>query len=376
MRLYKGYKAVTILLALCMLFSSVVFAADGQTRIYSDEKIVAEQGIVTVPVYIENNPGIFKFTVSIQYDKNVLEPVPDSEVKGDVAPMVLANPSYMDKPDTRVGCVHASNFSGDGLLFTYQYRVKEGATGQTTLNIGVTENSVRRLEENLETTVVKCEGSTTTVLLGDNPTPPTSAVTTPPTAAPTEPHASLKADAASIRYMAPVSETSFAPERPATRYEVVEALYALLDFQNIADMDRFPDVDDAHKAMVNALAQTPILDGYPDGTFGGANNITRAEFVKMMSVAAGMKIGENIGTGFSDVTGHWGQAYIAAFVDASLIYGYPDGTFKPDNNVTRAEVVAIINRVIGTEKADAAAQRFDDLTREHWAYGDIMAVAK
>lgn len=68
--------------------------------------------------------------------------------------------------------------------------------------------------------------------------------------------------------MAPANDTSFAPDRAATRYEVIEALYELLDFTNLEDTNLFTDVDEAHRAMVNAFAQTPIIDGYPDGTFG------------------------------------------------------------------------------------------------------------
>lgn len=110
-----------------MALSLGVFAAEGQTRIYSEDQFNAAPGNeLTVPVYIENNPGIACFMVSILYDKNVIEPVADSEVVGDIAPMVMANPSYMNKPETRVGCIHYDNFTGDGLLFTYKFRVKEG----------------------------------------------------------------------------------------------------------------------------------------------------------------------------------------------------------------------------------------------------------
>lgn len=381
MRLLKITKAVAVLLLMSMALSLGVFAAEGQTRIYSEDQFNAAPGDeITVPVYIENNPGIACFMVSILYDKNVIEPVADSEVVGDIAPMVMANPSYMNKPETRVGCIHYDNFTGDGLLFTYKFRVKEGApAGKTTLTFSTVPDSTAHLNEKYLAEPVDCAGATSTVAVsGGSVTDPTSNPTSNPTANPTgAPAFELKANADSLPYMAPANDTSFAPDRAATRYEVIEALYELLDFTNLEDTNLFTDVDEAHRAMVNAFAQTPIIDGYPDGTFGGANNITRAEFVKVLSVAAKVDIDTALKAEFSDIAAdHWANAYIASFVKAGYIYGYPDGTFMPESNITRAEVVAIINRVTGMKKADGAAQRFDDLQPGHWAYGDVSAAAK
>lgn len=368
-------KAIAIVLILCMAFSIGVFA-EGQTRIYSEAEISAEAGSeFTIPVYIENNPGIYCFTISITYDEDVVEAVEGSEQAGDILPTVVGNPTYMNTPDTRVAGLNVDNVAEDGLLFTYRFRIKEGVSaGQTTLSINATTDSVRHLEQDLTTTAVKCAGSTCTVRIGG--AAPTTEPTANPTANPETPSFSLKADAENIKYMAPVSDTSFEPDRAATRYEVSEALYALLDFSGLEETDRFADVDEAHREMVNALAQTPIIDGYPDGTFGGEKSITRAEFVKMVSIAAGIEQ-SGAHTEFTDLAPeHWASPYIAAFVAGGYIYGYPDGTFLPESEITRAEAVAIINRVLGVQKANDAAPRFSDLPAEHWAYGDIMAAAK
>ena len=372
-------KVIAIVLVLCMALSLGVFA-EGETRIYSEAEINAAAGSeFTVPVYIENNPGIYCFTVSITYDEDVVEAVEGSEQAGDILPTVLGNPTYMNTPDTRVVGINVDNVADDGLLFTYRFRIKEGVSaGQTTLSISTTTDSVKHLEQDLTTTVVDCAGSTCTVNIGTAaPTSePTSDPTSNPTANPEMPSFALKADAQTIKYMAPVSDFAFEPDRAATRYEVSEALYELLDFSGLEEADRFSDVDEAHREMVNALAQTPIIDGYPDGTFGGGQSITRAEFVKMVSVAAGIEQG-GAQTEFTDLAPeHWASPYISAFVAGGYIYGYPDGTFLPESEITRAEAVAIINRVLGVQKADDAAPRFDDLPADHWAYGDIMAAAK
>ncbi len=57
------------------------------------------------------------------------------------------------------------------------------------------------------------------------------------------------------------------------------------------------------------------------------------------------------------------------------IKGYPDGTFKPDNNVKRSECVALINRALGIKPINDSIRGFADVDKNHWAYGDIMAAS-
>ena len=64
---------------------------------------------------------------------------------------------------------------------------------------------------------------------------------------------------------------------------------------------------------------------------------------------------------------------IDAFATKGYVSGYPDGGFHPDDKVTRAEVVSVINRMVGT-KAISLSQKYVDLAPTHWAYSQIMAV--
>ena len=84
--------------------------------------------------------------------------------------------------------------------------------------------------------------------------------------------------------------------------------------------------------------------GYTDGTFGGQNEISRAEFIAMLARFGNIQKGS---CDFTDVPkNHWAYDSIATATKAGWVKGYTDGTFKPEQSITRAEAMAIINRVL------------------------------
>jgi hypothetical protein len=99
------------------------------------------------------------------------------------------------------------------------------------------------------------------------------------------------------------------------------------------------------------LAALDVLNGYPDGTFKPDNAITRAEFAAVAVRSMGLENAAQFAAGpteFSDVpANHWASGYINVAVDQEIINGYPDGTFKPNQNVTYAEALAMVVRVLG-----------------------------
>lgn len=77
----------------------------------------------------------------------------------------------------------------------------------------------------------------------------------------------------------------------------------------------------------------------------------------------------------ADIKGHWAQRQITAWADKGLAAGYPDGTFKPDNQITRAEFVTLVNRAFNKQDAGARID-FTDINPSHWFYGEVtVAVA-
>lgn len=129
---------------------------------------------------------------------------------------------------------------------------------------------------------------------------------------------------------------------------MVVSMFSTVAFaQNVT----FSDVAEDHpfyQAIYN-LVNRGVLNGYEDGTFKPDNTITRAEFAKviMVSEIGDANIPSNTTSKFSDTSSHWANKYIAAAVNAGIINGYPDNTFKPDNTVTYAEAIKMAVCALG-----------------------------
>lgn len=108
----------------------------------------------------------------------------------------------------------------------------------------------------------------------------------------------------------------------------------------------FNDVSTSHWAFpaINHLTKNIILNGYLDGTFKPENNITRAEFAKII-VSATDTFDINATSSFTDVPqDEWYYSYVSAAYKMGYITGYPDGSFNPDANISRADICTIVHR--------------------------------
>ena len=178
---------------------------------------------------------------------------------------------------------------------------------------------------------------------------------------------SLKKEASTIKYIV-TSDDKFYPDSAMTRYEILSALNRLFDIETIGLKSNFSDVTDEYADIVDLFVGANIIDGYPNNTFGGEIGITRAEFVKILSIMLDAK--EENTSAFNDISGHWCEKYINSFATLKLLSGYPDGSFKPDNIITRAEVIAVLNRITQNANSDEKLP-FKDIDENHWAYRDI-----
>lgn len=118
---------------------------------------------------------------------------------------------------------------------------------------------------------------------------------------------------------------------------------------------------------VSELSEKKFILGYPDGTFKPNNPVTRAEFATI--IARALDLGTDSAS-FKDTGTHWAKGYIGAVLSAGIMKGYPDGTFKPNNNITRAEIATAIVRAFEFDETSAAYVPFKD-TASHWAIDEI-----
>ena len=154
----------------------------------------------------------------------------------------------------------------------------------------------------------------------------------------------------------------------------------LKEMKGISTADDIDDVDDDawYATAVNTLASMGILEGIGQDLFAPDKAITRAEFTTIAMRFANLDVeGENIFTDVSEDA--WYYDYVVASVKYGWINGYPDGTFRPDSTITRAEVTAITNRMLGRaadeDYVDANSnilREFTDLDTSLWAYYDIV----
>ena len=167
-----------------------------------------------------------------------------------------------------------------------------------------------------------------------------------------------------------------------TRAEVSAIFYRLLsdDARGVytTSIHNFADVHNSWASTeIATLANAGILQGYTDGTFRPNAAITRAEFAAIAARFDKLSGGTK---SFSDVpTDHWAYAAITSAAEKGWVTGYSDGTFRPNNAITRAEVVKITNAVLDrTCDKDYVSGNlskltsYNDLTSAYWAYYDIL----
>ncbi|MDA8235301.1 MAG: S8 family serine peptidase [Clostridia bacterium] len=122
------------------------------------------------------------------------------------------------------------------------------------------------------------------------------------------------------------------------------------------------------------LAQKNIINGMSDGKFDPTANLTRGQLSKIITLSAGIP-GTNNSAGFNDVTGQtWSTPFINTAKSAGVINGYADGSFKPDKAVTRAELLKMVVTATGL-KVEYQQGDFND-TKGHWAEKFIATATK
>lgn len=183
-----------------------------------------------------------------------------------------------------------------------------------------------------------------------------------------------------IQYLSGYGEGLFGPTDAMTRAQAAQMFYNLLLEKDIPITTSFTDVDEGewYAQAVHVLASLGILNGVGDGRFEPQRWITRAEFTAIaMRFAKLDTSGSDI---FPDVNREdWFYDQVVCAVQYGWINGYADGTFRPDNTITRAEVTAIANRMLG-RSADQdyindhqqELTQFTDASPYYWAYYDIM----
>ncbi|MCI8285335.1 MAG: hypothetical protein HFE90_08760 [Firmicutes bacterium] len=175
-------------------------------------------------------------------------------------------------------------------------------------------------------------------------------------------------------YMKGRSESLFAPDEGVTRAEIASLISRLMADERRAQLGNiFSDVNEGawYYNDVLAVYEKNIMTGI-GSTFEPDKRITRAELAAVLSKFI-FRGESKLAMDYSDMSlGDWFYEPMAEMINAGYFRGYEDGTIRPDNEVSRAELTAVMNRMLGIS-AGSGGRDFSDVSEEHWAYGDIMA---
>lgn len=195
-------------------------------------------------------------------------------------------------------------------------------------------------------------------------------------------------------YIVGYTDGTIGPDRNMSRAEAAAIFARILSETRDEDLpdgrsSRFPDVDPDvwYADYVAYLEKLGVVIGYDDGKFHAEASITREQFVTICARLADWMELETYETdhgSFPDVTrDHWAARYVREATRNGWVVGYPDGLFHGEDEITRAEVVTIVNRMLGRVADETYIRRnedelntFHDLQNPHyWAYYDLMEAA-
>ena len=151
-------------------------------------------------------------------------------------------------------------------------------------------------------------------------------------------------------YLLGYEDGTVRPNGSISRAEVATVLFRLLKddvrAQNLTKDNAYSDVSDTawYAAAVSTLSKMGVISGYPDGTFRPNAPITRAEFAAM--IARFDETAKSADTPFTDISGHWAENAIGKAYGNGWVAGSSKTVFCPESNLTRAETATLLNRVL------------------------------
>ncbi|WP_339249206.1 S-layer homology domain-containing protein [Paenibacillus sp. FSL P2-0136] len=177
-------------------------------------------------------------------------------------------------------------------------------------------------------------------------------------------------------YMVGMPDGTFKPENAMTRAQVAMILYRVLELQG-AGTARYSDVAGSHWAAeaIRQVTAAGLMKGMTDGSFRPEQSITRAEMAVIIARWKALS-----GTGehrYNDAAGHWAEKAIGQTNEAGYMEGMLDGSFQPNKALTRAEGVTVFNRIL--ERGPLYGETvpvWSDVPMTHWAFHQIEEASR
>ncbi|MGC7930718.1 S-layer homology domain-containing protein, partial [Lysinibacillus sp. VIII_CA] len=174
---------------------------------------------------------------------------------------------------------------------------------------------------------------------------------------------------------------TFGPEKNVTRGQVATMIARILGYTDgtVDTTPLFRDIPSDYYAAgpIAFIKERGIMNGDIYGNFRASDNITRAEMATVVANFKQLHIEENQNITFKDTKGHWAQWIIEAIRAAGIINGQSDGSFAPNEPVTRAQAIVMMNRMLERGPLQGVTSpSFQDVKETHWAFEEIEEAAK
>ncbi|MFZ7103310.1 MAG: S-layer homology domain-containing protein [Peptococcaceae bacterium] len=175
-------------------------------------------------------------------------------------------------------------------------------------------------------------------------------------------------------YIVGYPDGNFKPDRYVSRAEIAVIFSRILDLRGyVQNESLYTDVPEDHWAVqgIEAAARKGLFGGYADGSFRPDQPITRAELSSVIARYLQLSEPQPVKIHFSDIKGHWALNVMEEIYRNGIIKGYADGTFRPDGNLIRSEAVTMINRLLYRGPLQNVEPTFPDVPKDHWAFGEV-----
>ncbi|MEB2301405.1 FIVAR domain-containing protein [Lysinibacillus xylanilyticus] len=181
-------------------------------------------------------------------------------------------------------------------------------------------------------------------------------------------------------YIKGFQDGTFGPEKNVTRAQVATMIARILGYTDDQTVDYAPfkDIPSNHYAAgaIAFVKERGIMNGDMKGNFLASENITRAEMATVVANYKHLQIEEGVEITFNDTKGHWAQWIIEANRTAGIINGRQDGSFAPNEHLTRAQAVVMMNRMFERGPLHGVTKpSFVDAKATHWAFNEIEEAA-
>ncbi|KHF34785.1 Cellulosome-anchoring protein precursor [Paenibacillus sp. P1XP2] len=175
------------------------------------------------------------------------------------------------------------------------------------------------------------------------------------------------------RYILGYPDGKFHPAGSLSRAELA-AIVARLSDQTTGSPATFKDIRKGHWATnhIQVAVSQGYFKGYADNTFRPDAPVTRGELASVLARFLKLDQATAVNRHFSDLDGSWAASSIEALYRNNLLSGYPDGTFRPNQKITRAEAVTLINKALYRGPLTGLDPLFPDVSQSFWGFGDVQ----